>query len=95
LKAKVTDLLAIMPGGVVAGARTAVGSGRRPNTIHTNSTLPMNLNSGESSFGRKTSSLGLSDLENKLTSGIYSTAAQLANSNPFTTAKNNVGINKY
>jgi hypothetical protein len=95
LKAKITDLLAVMPNGVVASARAAIGSGRRSNGINPHNSLPFNLSSSnDQNFGKKTSSLGLSDLENKLTSGIYNTAAQLVNSTSFPAAKNN-GINKY
>lgn len=95
LKAKITDLLAVMPVGVVASARAAIGSGRRSNAMNPHNSLSFNhSSSGDQTYGRKTSSLGLSDLENKLTSGIYSTAAQLVNSTSFPAAKNN-GINKY
>lgn len=98
LKAKIADVLAVMPGGVPGGVLTtsnaAVGSGRG-NSVYTSSTLSLDLPaSTDLSFTGKMSSLGLSDLEDKLTSsGIYSAAAQLANSPVFANSKTNGNMN--
>jgi hypothetical protein len=98
LKAKIADVLAVMPGGVPGGVLTtnaAVGSGRGSSSVYTSSTLSLDLPaSTDLSFTGKMSSLGLSDLEDKLTSsGIYSAAAQLANSPAFSVSKTNGNIN--
>lgn len=99
LKAKIADVLAVMPGGVPGGVlsttNAAVGSGRGSSSVYTSSTLSLDLPaSTDLSFTGKMSSLGLSDLEDKLTSsGIYSAAAQLANSPAFSVSKTNGNIN--
>jgi len=98
LKAKIADVLAVMPGGVpgsvLTASNAAVGSGRG-NGVYISSTLALDLPaSTDLSFTRKLSSLGLSDLEDKLTSsGIYSAAAQLVNSPAYSNPKTNGNMN--
>lgn len=103
LKAKIAEVLAVMPGSMggggslnsvmQSGSSAAVGSGRGNSSVYVPSTLSLDLPaSTDLSFTGKMSSLGLSDLEDKLTSGIYNAAAQLANSSAYT-AKTNGNMN--
>ena len=89
-----------MPGSIGVrspASNTAIGSGRNTSAasgVYVPSTLSLDHlpASTELSFTGKISSLGLSNLEDKLmTSGIYSAAAQLANSPAY--AKSNGNMN--
>ena len=104
LKAKIAEVLAVMPssmsgsnngmGNVRSNAgNAAVGSGRAGSGVYVPSTLSLDHlpASTDLSFTGKISSLGLSDLEDKLmTSGIYNTAAQLANSSAYNKSNGNM-----
>ena len=90
LKAKIAEVLAVMPGSIgvrSSAVNSAIGSGRASSGVFVPSTLSLDHlpASTDLSFTGKISSLGLSDLEDKLmTSGIYSAAAQLASSSAYT-----------
>jgi hypothetical protein len=99
LKAKIADVLAVMPGGlpgsVLTTSNDSLGPGQGNSSIYTTPMLSRKLpQSTDLSFNGKMSSLGLSDLEDNLTSsGIYSAAAQLANSPAFSDSKINGSLN--
>ena len=106
LKAKIAEVLAVMPGHGMGGGgdrmsnsvrcsagNAAVGSGRAGSGVYVPSTLSLDHlpASTDLSFTGKISSLGLSDLEDKLmTSGIYNAAAQLANSSAYNKSNGNM-----
>ena len=103
LKAKIAEVLAVMPGSMgnsnsmsnsvrSSAGNAAVGSGRAGSGIYVPSTLSLDHlpASTDLSFTGKIHSLGLNDLEDKLmTSGIYNTAAQLANSSAYNKTNGN------
>ena len=103
LKAKIAEVLAVMPGSMgnsnsmgnsvrSSAGNAAVGSGRAGSGVYVPSTLSLDHlpASTDLSFTGKISSLGLSDLEDKLmTSGIYNAAAQLANSSAYNKTNGN------
>jgi hypothetical protein len=105
LKAKIAEVLAVMPSSMSGSnngmgnnvrsnaGNAAVGSGRAGSGVYVPSTLSLDHlpASTDLSFTGKISSLGLSDLEDKLmTSGIYNTAAQLANSSAYNKTNGNM-----
>jgi hypothetical protein len=99
LKGKIAEVLAVMPGSMSSSViranagNAAVGSGRAGSGVYVPSTLSLDHlpASTDLSFTGKISSLGLSDLEDKLmTSGIYNAAAQLANSSAYNKTNGNM-----
>lgn len=99
LKAKVADVLAVMPGGNPRGGMTTtnsvVGSGLGSSSIYTSSTLSLDLPASTYlSFTGKMPNLGSSDNNDSLTSsGIYSPAVRIANSPAFPVSKTNGNTN--